>query len=122
MVYGDNVCVQTFWQQFSRSDRIETGLAFWDHSEVGGWLFMDKDDDYGVEIMFVKVTVFTPVGDWYDLCHNLIGWVGAIISLIGGCVAMFCRYGMLYMAKVMREALMDRFPDAQEKDVLKVRL
>ncbi|KAH9500962.1 Ras GTPase-activating-like protein iqgap1 [Bulinus truncatus] len=29
-------------------------------------------------------------------------------------------YGMRYMAKVMRECLMKKFPDAQEKDVLKI--
>ena len=30
------------------------------------------------------------------------------------------RYGMRYMAKVMKESLHERFPEAPEKDVLKV--
>lgn len=31
------------------------------------------------------------------------------------------RYGMRYMAKVMRQCLMKKFPDAEEKEILKVR-
>ena len=36
-------------------------------------------------------------------------------------VVMLDRYGMRYMAKVMRAALVRKFPDAPEKEVLKVR-
>jgi hypothetical protein len=34
----------------------------------------------------------------------------------------YYRYGMRYMAKVLKASLNQRFPEAAEKDVLKVRI
>ena len=60
--------------------------------------------------------VFTCGGVGQVCFHLRWGWAG-LFSL----VVVLDRYGMRYMAKVMRAALVRKFPDAPEKEVLKVR-